>query len=92
MAEGSLLYICFALTWNISGFLLTCLILAYSVAEILDAAFFLCLLSVFEETTCGTMEVLCVFSVYEINSRYLYCLYLDRNEILVFAANMNLLP
>lgn len=38
------------------------------------------------------MEVLCVFSVYEINSMYLYCLYLDRNEILFFAANMNLLP
>lgn len=79
MAEGPLLYVCFALMWTIPGFVLTCLILAYSVAQILDAAFFLCLLSVFEEAMCGTAEVLGVFSVCEINSAYLCCLYLDRN-------------
>ena len=79
MAEGSPLYVCFALTWNIPGFVLTCLILTYSVAQILDAAFFPCLLNVFEDAMCGTLEALCVFSVCEINSTYFYYLYLNRS-------------
>lgn len=78
MAEGSLLYLYVVLTWSALGFVLTCLILAYSVVPILDAAFFLCLPLQRYLTMCGTVEVLCVFSVYEINSTYLYCLYLDR--------------
>lgn len=60
MAEASLLYVCFALTRNIPGFVLTCIILAYSVAQILDVSFFLCLFSVFKEPMYGTVEVLCV--------------------------------
>ena len=78
-AEGSFPYVCFALTWEIPGFVLTRLILAYSVAQILDAAFFLCLWSIFEEATYETVEVLCVCSVYEINNTCLYCLYFHRN-------------